>query len=80
MKKIVILILVVSMIGAITVLVDVFSKVSPKSLCLEDNIEALSQAETGIGRICAYTPYMWCIYLDPYEEYEGIFVSDPIVP
>ena len=35
----------------------------------------------GTGRICMLQDVLeWCIYLFPYEEYQGIFVSDPIVP
>jgi len=40
------------------------------------NVEALAKGETGIGRICAYDTNRWCIYMFPYEEYEGVFVSD----
>lgn len=42
------------------------------------NVEALASGETGIGRICAYDKNSWCIYMFPYEEYEGVFVSKPI--
>lgn len=33
-----------------------------------------------IGRICAYDKDRWCVYLFPYEEYEGVFVSSPRIP
>ena len=48
----------------------------------EQNLDALAQLEgvTGIGRMCAYEPLNWCVYLDPYEIYEGIFVSDIVIP
>lgn len=48
----------------------------------EQNLDALAQLEgvTGIGRMCAYEPLKWCIYFDPYEEYEGVFVSDIVRP
>ena len=39
------------------------------------NVEALAEAEIGIGRICAYDVNMWCIYMFPYEEYQGQFVD-----
>ena len=49
---------------------------------LNQNVEALMDKPViGTGRICMLQDVLeWCIYLFPYEEYQGIFVSDPIVP
>ena len=39
------------------------------------NIEALSSSEIIVGKLCAYDINCWCIYLNPYEEYQGQFVD-----
>ena len=56
--------------------------VSAEASLFERNVEALAGGEgvIGIGRICAYDKWTWCVYLYPYECYDGDFVSDPIVP
>lgn len=45
------------------------------------NLEALLDGESriGIGGVCAYDLKSWCIYYDPYEEYPGTLVADPII-
>lgn len=75
MKKIIISIAALVVAAAATVAMA--SRSESYSL-FDANVEALAQLEgvTGIGRICAYEPNNWCIYLYPYEEYEGIFISD----
>ena len=52
-----------------------------KSSMLEKNFEALVDGEyrVGIGVVCAYDINSWCIYYDPYEEYPGAPVSDPVI-
>lgn len=49
---------------------------------ISSNVEALSDSEesrVGVGRICEPRSNSWCIYLNPYEEYEGWFISDNYV-
>ena len=45
---------------------------------LDTMVEALAYKEfrVGTGTICAYAEDCWCIYHDPYEEYEASPVSD----
>lgn len=77
-----------SLLAAVVTVVVVCSAVffmkagSKQDTLFAENVEALSQNEAviGIGRICAYDELTWCIYLFPYECYDGVFVSDPIVP
>ena len=38
------------------------------------NVEALSDGEIVVGQLCAWDKNSLCIYLDPYEEYEGRFI------
>jgi len=40
-----------------------------------DNVEALAGGEIIVGPLCAHVcTYCWCIYFEPYEEYEGRIV------
>ncbi len=41
-----------------------------------ENLEALMDAEIIVQPICANDKNNWCIYLEPYQEVEGVFVSD----
>ena len=67
MKKIIFSIAVLAVAAAATV---AMASRSESGSLFEMNVEALAQLEgtTGIGRICAYEPNNWCIYMYPYEE------------
>ncbi len=41
-----------------------------------ENLEALLDSEIVVQPICAWSKDQWCIYLEPYTEVEGVFVSD----
>ena len=43
---------------------------------LNENLEALLDSEIVIQPICAWSKDQWCIYIEPYTEVEGVFVSD----
>ena len=42
----------------------------------QENLEALTSNEIVVQPICAWDRNNWCIYLEPYQEVEGVFVSD----
>ena len=79
-KKIISIIVAIAAIGAAAVTSVVIKRSS--NTILNQNVEALMDKPViGTGRICMLQDVLeWCIYLFPYEEYQGIFVSDPIVP
>ena len=63
---------------ALSMVVAILSHRKSTSNLLYANVEALADTEyrVGTGVICAYDRNCWCIYYDPYEEYEACPVSD----
>lgn len=78
MKKLILFIAVIAASASAIVAVNASKDFSD---LIDANVDALAHYEgvTGIGRICVYEPNNWCIYLDPYEDYEGIFISDVVI-
>lgn len=69
-------IIAATIIAAATVTsVKAFKESTP---LFDANVEALADGEIYIGRFCVYEKLSWCIYMFPYEEYPGVFVTDPV--
>lgn len=77
MKKLILSLAVIAVAASAIVAVNATKDFSA---LIDANVDALAHYEgvTGIGRICVYEPNIWCIYLYPYEEYEGKFISDVV--
>ena len=41
---------------------------------IDSNIEALATPEVSVGQMCAYDIVMCCIYFNPFEIYEGLYI------
>lgn len=73
-------IIIAAMLAILTTISLTSQQEKPKSL-VDLNVEALTDGETGIGRICMLQPIPeWCVYYDPFEIFQGTFVSDPLIP
>lgn len=68
MKKVLISFAVLAVSAAAIIAVNANNRMDEQ---FEANVEALADGEIFIGQICAYDINVWCIYFDPYEEYEA---------
>ena len=71
MKKILISFAVLAVSAAAIIAVNANNRMNEQ---FEANVEALAEGEISIGLICAYDPYSPCVYTNPYEVYQGIFI------
>ena len=77
MKKLLVSLAVVTALCATVVCAHRQSILSEDALLA--NVEALTEGEIVTQPICAYDLYCWCVYMEPFEVYDGRFVSDTFI-